>query len=215
MSGSWHVYRPAERWWEPESEARVVIRTERVVAPCFHPPIVELLTEKELGLHRVVSQLGPDIIRDDFELEEAIRRIRSNEDRDIATALLDQRAISGIGNVFKVEALFLGRTSPWAQVRDLDDEKLREIVEHARRLIRLNRDGGPRRTHFGLNRGERVWVDERAGLPCHVCGTMVESGWHPEEVRKSWFCRKCQNVTDVPRLAPVPAMHVRHRDRPL
>lgn len=214
MSGSWHVYRPAERWWEPESEARVVIRTENAVAPCFHPPIVELLTEKELGLHRVVSQLGPDIIRDEFDMDEAIRRLRSNEDRDIATALLDQRAISGIGNVFKVEALFLGRTSPWAQVRDLDDAKLRDLVEHARTLIRLNRDGGPRRTHFALNASERMWVDERAGLPCHVCGTMVESGWHPDEVRKSWFCRTCQNVTDVPRPAPVPAMHVRHRDRP-
>jgi endonuclease VIII len=213
MSGSWHVYRPGERWWQPTSEARVVIRTETAVAPCFHPPIVELLTEKELGLHRVVSQLGPDIIRDEFDLDEAIRRLRSNEDRDIATALLDQRAISGIGNVFKVEALFLARTSPWAQVRDLDDAKLREIVEHARTLIRLNRAGGERRTHFGLNVSERMWVDERAGLPCHVCGTMVESGWHPDEVRKSWFCRQCQHVTYVPRPAPVPKMHVGHRDR--
>jgi endonuclease-8 len=146
-------------------------------------------------------------------MDDAIRRLRSNEDRDVATALLDQRAISGIGNVFKVEALFLGRTSPWARVRDLDDAKLREIVEHARTLIRLNRDGRPRRTHFGLNRSERMWVDERAGLPCHVCGAMVESGWHPDEVRKSWFCRTCQHVTRVPRPAPVPAMHVRHRDR--
>ena len=214
MSGSWHVYRPDERWWEPESEARVVIRTEHAVAPCFHPPIVELLTEKELGLHRVVSRLGPDIIWDDFDMDDAIGRIRSDEDRDIATALLDQHAISGIGNVFKVEALFLARTSPWAQVRDLDDAKLREIIEQARRLIRLNRDGRERRTRFGLNARERMWVDERAGLPCHVCGTMVESGWHPDEVRKSWYCRACQNVTTVPRPAPVPAMHVRHRDRP-
>ena len=213
MSGSWHVYRPGERWWQPESEARVIIRTEAAVAPCFHPPIVELLIEKELGLHRVVSQLGPDIIRDEFDLDEAIRRLRSNEDRDVATALLDQRAISGIGNVFKVEALFLARTSPWAQVRDLDDAKLREIVEHARTLIRLNRRGGERRTRFGLNVRERMWVDERAGLPCHVCGTMIESGWHPDEVRKSWFCRTCQNVTDVPRPAPVPKMRVGHRDR--
>jgi len=197
MSGSWHVYRPGERWWEPRSEARVVIRTEQAVAPCFHPPIVELVTEKELGLHRVVSQLGPDIIREEFDLEEAIRRLRSNEDRDVATALLDQRAVSGIGNVFKVEALFLAHTSPWAQVRD----------------IRLNREGGPRRTHFGLNPTERMWVDERAGLPCHVCGTRVEAGWHPDEVRKSWYCPTCQGVTNVPRPAPVPAMHVRHRDR--
>lgn len=213
MSGSWHVYRPGERWWEPESEARVVVRTAQAVAPCFHPPIVELLTERELGLHRVVARLGPDIIRDEFDLEAAIRLLRSNEDRDVATALLDQRAISGIGNVFKVEALFLARTSPWAKVRDLDDAKLREIVGHARRLIRLNRSGRPRRTHFGLKASERMWVDERAGLPCHVCGTRVESGWHPDEVRKSWYCPTCQGVASVPHPAPVPARPMRHRDR--
>ncbi len=212
MSGVWHVYRPGERWWEPESEARVVIRTAEVVAPCFHPPIVELLLAKELGLHRVVGRLGPDIIRDEFDVDEALRRLREKPDRDIATALLDQAVISGIGNVFKVEALFLGKTSPWAQVRDLDDEKLREIVGHARKLIRLNRDGGDRRTRFALNASERMWVDERAGLPCHVCGTRVESGWHPDEVRKSWYCPTCQNVkpSDVPRPAPIPAMHMPH-----
>jgi endonuclease-8 len=206
MSGEWHVYRPGERWWQPESEARVVIRTETVVAPCFHPPIVELLTAKELALHLIVSALGPDIIRDSFDMNEALARLRAKPDRDIATALLDQKVISGIGNVYKVEALFLAKTSPWAQVRDLDDDRLREIVEHARKLIRLNRDGGQRRTHFSLNPGELMWVDERAGLPCHVCGTRVEAGWHPDEVRKSWYCPKCQNVkpSEVPRPAPVP-----------
>jgi endonuclease-8 len=206
MSGIWHIYRPGERWWRPESEARVVIRTATVVAPCFHPPIVELLTAKELGLHPIVSALGPDIIRDEFDMDEALRRLRALPDRDVATALLDQKVISGIGNVYKVEALFLGRTSPWAHVRALDDEKLREIVGQARTLIRLNREGGERRTHFSLNRSELMWVDERAGLPCHVCGTRVESGWHPDEVRKSWYCPTCQNVkpSDVPRPAPVP-----------
>ncbi len=213
MSGSWHVYRPGERWWEAASEARVVIHTDEVVAPCFHPPIVELLLARELPLHRVVGGLGPDIIRDEFDMDEAVQRVRSNEDCDIATALLDQHAISGIGNVFKVEALFLARVSPWAQVRDLHDETLRAIIRHARILIRLNRSGGQRRTHFGLNPRERMWVDERAGLPCHVCGTRVESGWHPDEVRKSWYCPKCQNVTEVPRPAPVPAFHRPHRDR--
>jgi endonuclease-8 len=206
MSGEWHVYRPGEKWWEPESEARVVIRTERVVAPCFHPPIVELLTARELGLHPIVGALGPDIIRDEFDMDEAIARLRAKADRDVATALLDQKVISGIGNVYKVEALFLAKTSPWAQVRDLDDGKLREIVGHARKLLRLNRDGGQRRTHFSLKQDELMWVDERAGLPCHVCGTRVEAGWHPDEVRKSWYCPTCQNVkpSDVPRPAPVP-----------
>ena len=212
MSGVWHVYRPGERWWEPTTEARVVIRTESVVAVCFHPPIVELLTAKELGLHLIVSALGPDIIRDEFDMDEAIRRLRAKQDRDVATALLDQKVISGIGNVYKVEALFLAKTSPWAQVSGLDDDTLREIVGHARTLIRLNRNGGERRTHFSLNPSELMWVDERAGRPCHVCGTIVESGWHPDEVRKSWYCPTCQNVRpqDVPRPAPTPRYPRRH-----
>jgi endonuclease-8 len=213
MSGTWHIYRPGERWWEPESEARVVIRTETVVAPCFHPPIVELLTARELGLHPIVSALGPDIIRDEFDMDEALRRLRVLPDRDVATALLDQKVISGIGNVYKVEALFLGRTSPWARVRDLDDEKLREIVGHARTLIRLNRDGGQRRTHFSLKHDELMWVDERAGFPCYECGTTVEQGWHPgDDIRKSWYCPKCQNVdrTTLARPAPTPRFPRRH-----
>lgn len=214
MSGVWHVYRPGERWWEPEAEARVVIRAENVVAVCFHPPICELLTAGELGLHPVVGALGPDIIRDEFDMDEAIRRLRAIPDRDVATALLDQRAVSGIGNAFKVDALFLGKTSPWARVRDLDDAKLRELLTISRKLMRLNRDGGPRRTRFALDRSESTWVMERGGLPCHVCGTIVEAGWHPgEDVRKSWYCPKCQNVepATVLRPAPTPAMPVPHR----
>lgn len=214
MSGSWHIYRPGERWWQPEDEARVVIRTENVVAPCFHPPIVELLAARELAMHRVVGRLGPDIIRDDFDMDEALRRLRESQDRDIATALLDQSVISGIGNVYKVESLFLARVSPWARVRDLDDETLRRIVEHARKLIRLNRNGGERRTRFSLDPADRMWVDERAGLACHVCGSVVKQGWHPgDDVRKSWYCPSCQNVRDdeVYRQAPTPAVHMPHR----
>jgi endonuclease-8 len=214
MSGSWHVYRPGERWWQPEREARVVIRTANVVAPCFHPPIVELLAAKELGLHRVVGRLGPDIIRDDFDIDEALRRLREKQDRDIATALLDQSVVSGIGNAFKVDALFLGKTSPWARVRDLDDAKLRELLAIARKLMRLNRDGGPRRTRFAMDRSESTWVMERGGLACHLCGTLVEAGWHPgDDVRKSWYCPKCQNVSpgEIYRAAPVPSFHMPHR----
>ena len=214
MSGQWHVYRPGERWWQPKSEARVVISTENVVAVCFHPPVCELLTASELGLHPIVGALGPDIIRDEFDMDEALRRLRAKQDRDIATALLDQKVISGIGNAFKVDALFLAKTSPWARVSDLDDAKLREIVEIARKLMRRNRDGGPRRTRFGLDRAESVWVMERGGLPCHVCGTIVEQGWHPgDDVRKSWYCPKCQKVdrNSIPRPAPTPSMPMSHR----
>ncbi len=94
-----------------------------------------------------MPELGPDIIRDEFDADEAVRRLRASPpERDIATALLDQRTISGIGNVFKCEALFLERVSPWAKAVDLDDATLRRLVGQARRLMRLNRGGGGRRT---------------------------------------------------------------------
>ncbi len=214
MSGTWHIYRPGERWWEPEREARVVIRTEVAVAPCFHPPIVELLAARELGLHRVVGRLGPDIVRDEFDMDEAVRRLRESQDRDIATALLDQSVVSGIGNAFKVDALFLGKTNPWAPVRELSDDKLRELLTIARKLMRLNLEGGPRRTRFSMDRSESTWVMERGGLACHICGTTVESGWHPgDDVRKSWYCATCQDVRPetVWRQAPTPMVHVPHR----
>lgn len=202
MTGEWHVYRPGERWWSPPSEARVVICTEEFVAPCFRPPVVELMTTREIALHAVLPELGPDIIRDEFDADEALRRLRASPpDRDIATALLDQRAISGIGNVFKCEVLFLERVSPWALVADLDDETLRRLVVQARKLMRLNRRGGERRTRFALNAAEGMWVDERTGLPCHVCGTSVAWGYHPSEFRKSWYCPRCQNVKWAPTTA--------------
>src|SRR6266542_5587802 len=125
MTGQWHVYRPGERWRAAPSDARVVIRTDAYVAPCFTPPIVELLTARELAIHPLVSKLGPDVIADAFDMDEALRRLRAVPDRDIATALLDQRTLSGIGNVFKCEALFLTRISPYATVAELDDVTLR------------------------------------------------------------------------------------------
>jgi len=134
MTGMWHVYRPGERWWSPPSDARVVIRTDEFVAPCFTPPVVELMTTREIAFRAVLPDLGPDIIRDEFDEGEALRRLRASPaERDIATALLDQRTISGIGNVFKCEALFLERVSPWAKVADLDDATLRRLVAQARK----------------------------------------------------------------------------------
>lgn len=203
MTGEWHIYRPGERWRRPAADARVVIRTGTYVAPCFHPPIVELITARELAIHPMVSKLGPDVLAGDFDLDEAVRRIGANPDRDIATALLDQRSLSGVGNVFKCEALFLERLSPWAQVGALAEPVVRQLVERCRELMLLNRRGRRRRTYFSLDPDELMWVDERTGLPCRVCRTPVEWGWHPDEVRKSWYCPSCQGVSLRSRPSPV------------
>lgn len=198
MTGQWHVYRPDQRWWFAPSKARVVIRTAQYVAPCEAPPIVELFAARELPMHRVLSTLGPDLLADDFDIEKGIRRLRSDPERDIATALLDQATLSGIGNEYKNEVLFLSRVWPWTKVRDLEDATMRRILETARDLMRRNRDGGPRRTRFGANPRERVWVQERTGRPCYRCGTAIDRGHHPNEFRTTWYCPRCQ-VEGAPR----------------
>ena len=194
MTGMWHVYRPGERWWHAPSKARVVVRTEAYVAVCFTPPIVELFAAGEAALHPLLPALGPDVIADGFDLAEGIRRVRAEPERDIATALLDQRTLSGIGNEYKNEVLFLTSVWPWTKVRDLDGRALETILVTARDLMRRNRDGGARRTRFVLDRRQRVWVQERTGRPCYRCGTPIERGYHPGEFRKSWYCPSCQKA---------------------
>jgi endonuclease-8 len=193
MQGQWHVYRPGQRWWFAPSKARVVIRTDEYVAPCETPPVVELMTAREIALHPVIPELGPDVIADDFDMEEGIRRLRAQPGRDIATAFLDQRTLSGIGNEIKNETLFITRTWPWTKIAELDDGELRRVVGAARELLRRNRDGGPRRSRFTLDRRQLRSVQERRGLPCYECRTPIEIGLHPNEFRKSYFCPTCQN----------------------
>ena len=192
MQGQWHVYKPGQRWWLRPSDARVVIRTADYVAPCETPPVVELMTAREVALHPVIPELGPDVITDDFDMDEGIRRLRAQPDRDIATALLDQRTLSGIGNEIKNEALYLTRTWPWRKIADFGDDELRVVVDGARDLLRKNRDGGPRRSRFVLDRRQLRWVQERRGLPCYTCGTPIEARHHPNEFRRSYYCPTCQ-----------------------
>jgi len=194
MQGQWHVYRPGQRWWFAPSKARVVIRTDEYVAPCETPPVVELMTVREIALHPVLPELGPDVIADDFDLEEGLRRLRAQPERDIATAFLDQRTLSGIGNEIKNETLFITRTWPWTKIGELDDGELRRIVLAARELLRRNREGGPRRSRFVLDRRQLRSVQERRGLPCYECGTAIDVGFHPNEFRKSYYCPSCQSA---------------------
>ena len=203
MTGMWHVYRPGERWWFKPSDARVVITTDEYVAPCQTPPVVELMTARELALHPVVPELGPDVIADGFDVVEALRRLQAAPERDIATALLDQRTVSGIGNEIKNETLFLSRVWPWTRVADLDDDSLRHVLDVARDLLRRNREGGPRRTRFALDRRQLVWVQERTGKPCYECGAPIAWGNHPGEFRRSYYCPGCQRQVERSVLSPL------------
>src|SRR6476661_4432886 len=99
MHGSWHRYRTGERWRRPAARARLVLEVDGAVAVCFDAPVVELFEQRAEALHPSLSQLGPDLLAEDFDADEALRRHRdpSRADLSIAEALVDQRAMAGLG----------------------------------------------------------------------------------------------------------------------
>jgi endonuclease VIII len=200
MNGSWHRYRPGERWRRPPGRARLVIEVPGSVAVCFDAPTVELFEQRAEALHGALSRLGPDLLADPFDDVEALRRLRdpARAGMTVAEALLDQRALAGIGNVYKSEVLFIERVSPFAEVRDLDDATLARLVETARRLLRANAlapaRGAERVTTGGSPAADGpLWLYGRSGRPCRRCGTAIRSEVQGTDLpRLTYWCPRCQ-----------------------
>ncbi len=185
MRGSWHRYRPGEPWRRPAARARLVIEVPGSVAVCFDAPVVELFEQRARSAHPSLSRLGPDLLRDPFDLEEALRRLRdpARAGAAIAGALLDQRALAGIGNEVKNEVLWEARRSPWTPVRDVDDAALRDLVERARAMLRAGAATG--------RRPRRVY--RRSGRPCLRCGTVLRVAHQGTDLpRLTFWCPACQ-----------------------
>jgi endonuclease-8 len=193
MHGSWHRYRPGERWRRPASRARLVIEVPGSVAVCFDAPVVELFEQRAEPLHPSLARLGPDLLADDFDAEEAIHRLRDpgRADRAIGEALLDQRALAGIGNEVRTETLWDAGVSPWAAVAGLDDGTLRRLVDRAREILLEGAATGRRPRH----------VYGRAGRPCPRCGTIVRVERQGTDLpRLTFWCPACQATSPlVPR----------------
>jgi endonuclease VIII len=191
MDGTWHLYRPGDRWrGGPDWQVRVVLATERWQAVGYRLPVVELLARGDED--RAVGHLGPDLLGSDWDLDKALRRLFAGPDREIGIALIDQRNLAGIGNLYKAESLFLARLSPWCPVRDVPD--LRTLVEQARRLLTTNREQPWQVTTGVHRRGQEHWVYERAGMPCRRCRTRVlvaRQGTPPFD-RLTYWCPTCQ-----------------------
>ena len=190
MNGSWHRYRPGERWRRPAARARVVLEVPGAVAVCFDAPVVELFEQRAEALHPSLSALGPDLLDpsfDDADTAEALRRLRdpARASWPISAALLDQRAVAGIGNIWRNETLFAERVDPLAPVGGLDDATLERLVATARRLLTDSARLAPGRAP--------VRVYRRAGRPCPRCGTLIRSAPLPVEVpRTTYWCPRCQ-----------------------
>ncbi|HEU0104027.1 MAG TPA: DNA-formamidopyrimidine glycosylase family protein [Mycobacteriales bacterium] len=194
MDGTWHLYRPGDRWTGgADWQVRVVLENAHWQAVGYRLPVVELLPTSEE--HRAVGHLGPDLLDEAFDEAEAVRRLAADPAREVGMALLDQRLLAGLGNLYRCELLFLRGVSPWTRVADVAD--LPALVRTGRRLMRANREHWEQTTTGSLRRGEDHWVFERTGRPCRRCRTRVVSAEQsdpgaPAYARLTYWCRHCQ-----------------------
>lgn len=201
MNGSWHIYRRGERWQRSRRDMRIVIATADFEAVGFNIPVAEFTSARTLGKHRELRKLGPDVLSKNFDAGAALGRLRDRGTTAIADALLNQRVLAGLGNVYKSEVLFMCRVNPFALVQDLDDATLATIVETGRRVLRANvSDGlalmttytGFRRTTARSDPKERLWVYGRARLPCRRCGAAIRVRKQGTDARLTYWCPECQ-----------------------
>jgi endonuclease-8 len=182
MNGRWRV---GPRGGVARGSPWLVLRGGEHEAALWHGPVLELTR----GRPRVEARLGPDILDEPPPLDELVARLRAADARrELGDALLDQRLVAGIGNLWRAEALWEARLSPWRELREISDEELRDVLAAAHRLMRdsLRDRRSPRRAY------------RRAGRPCPRCGTAVRSHPQGDDARTAYWCPVCQRGGRAP-----------------
>jgi endonuclease VIII len=192
MDGVWKIYRPGGRWQRPAHDVRVVLGVEDAQAVGFRLHDLELLPTAEEN--RLVGHLGPDLLDPAWTAEDAARAasaLAAQPARPLVVALLDQRIMAGVGNLYATEICFLLGVSPWTPVSEMDAAK---AVTLARKLLLANAWHYEQSTTGQLARGRRNWVYDRTRQGCFRCGGPVRVASHGEGVerRPTWFCPRCQ-----------------------
>ena len=198
MSGSWHIYRAGESWQRSAAAARVVVGTAAFVAVGFAVPIAEFVPASALEEDEAIGRLGPDVLSPDFDAGEAMARLAASGRPTVAEALLEQRAVAGIGNVFKSELLFLAGLWPFVPPADVTEAQWTRMMRDARVLLKANvidpaEAGvltwrGARRTTGRSNPAQSLYVYGRQGRPCRRCGTAILLRHHGEHNRSTYWC---------------------------
>jgi len=184
MTGQWGVYRRGERWRRSPHRAWLVLRTEQHEVVEFDGPVLELMTDSRTRFDRRLAALGPDVLAPELDERRLLELLRSDDQgRAIGDALLDQRNVAGIGNMWKAEGCFLAGIDPWRRLSDLSDAEALAVVRELRPLMQASAEGrrpGPR------------WVYDRAGLPCRHCDTPIRSRGQGDDNRTTYWCQACQ-----------------------
>jgi endonuclease VIII len=197
MDGSWRVYAAGARWaGGPGHRIRAVLGTESRSAVGYGLPLLELVRTAEET--QAVGPLGPDLLGPDWDPEEAVRRLLTVPERPLGDALLDQRNLAGLGNVYRSELCFLARWVPWTPIGRVSG--LERLVVRAQRLLESNKSRPARSTTGEHARDRLLYVYGRGGRPCRRCGTAVRSVelGPTGRARPAYWCPRCQRTPDPP-----------------
>ncbi|MFI1397252.1 Fpg/Nei family DNA glycosylase [Streptomyces sp. NPDC020681] len=205
MDGSWQVYGSGERWrGGPAHQIRAILGNAANTAVGYRLPVLELLRTKDE--EKVVGHLGPDLLGPDWDPDIALANLLADPSRPLGEALLDQRNLAGIGNVYKSELAFLARVTPWLPVGELPEGTPKRLVVTAQRLLEANKSSFDRRTTatergtsggppvVGRRPGPRLHVYGREGMRCLRCGTPIRRADQGESGRErtTFWCPGCQ-----------------------
>jgi endonuclease VIII len=184
MGGKWGVYERGRRWTRGAHRAWLVIRTAAHDVVQFDGPVLELMTDSRTRFDQLLAGLGPDIVAEEFDEDAYVARMREDDQtRAIGEALLDQRNVAGIGNIWKSEGCFMARIDPWRRMAAASDDELRAIARAIRPEIRASARRGHRAGTF---------VYDCAGLPCRVCATPILARGQGDDNRTTYWCPACQ-----------------------
>ncbi len=209
MNGSWHIYRPGERWQQPAVNMRIVIETSDFVAVGFSVPVAEMYTAQSLARERRIPPAASDVLGRDFDEGSAVDSLLGAGDLELGEALLRQKVLAGVGNVFKSEICFAAGLNPFRKVATLTREQAAEVVAIARRQLGSNvleesgdrivtYRGRRRRTTHRDDPGESLWVYGRTGKPCRRCGELIQRRLQGGEARATYWCPQCQRTPGGP-----------------
>jgi len=185
MTGAWAVHRNGERWRRSPRRAWLVLRARGSEVVQFDGPVLELMTGLRIRGDQRLSGLGPDILGETLDEARVLRVLRQDDPtRPIGDALLDQRTLAGIGNMWKAESCFGAAVDPWRPTAEVTDAEVLAVVRFAReQMSRAVAEGLRRRPYAVYN---------RAGQPCPRCGAVIRARGQWEDNRTTYWCPACQ-----------------------
>ena len=185
-------------------------RAESFEAVAFNVPVAEFFTARSLERSAAIPKLGPDVLSEGFTLEAGVKALREFGEREpeaeVGNALLNQRVMAGLGNVYKSEVAFAAGVHPFRKMRTVSEREREKMVEFAMRYMKANIAAGAsegivtytghRRTTGAMDQGDRLWVYKRAGQECRRCGATIETRKQGAGARVTFWCPECQKYRE-------------------